>query len=303
MINNASSIASLAGQARPEVVDAIRQASASTGVDFSYLLQKAATESSFDTKAQAPTSSARGLYQFIDRTWLDTIDKHGAEHGLVNAAAAIKRDSQGNPVVNDAATLQKILELRDNPRVAAFMAAEFAKDNKASLEQSLGRSVGNTELYLAHFLGAGGAARFLSSMEQSPDSSAAQVMPAAARANQAVFYQDGKSLTVDQVFARFADKFDADPVPSTSQVASAPATVPATTNPRTLSLQLATINAMAALPAGPASTGLDAWQSYAESALPNRTQVQSLPMLAMRILESLSPPGESSSGGTQDWHV
>lgn len=200
-------IAALHQGSRTDVVSAIRQASAQTGVDFAYLLEKAATESSFDPLAQAPTSSARGLYQFIDRTWLDTMDRHGAKHGYPNVAAAITRDAHGNPVVADAETKEYILALRDDPRVSALMAAEFARDNEQTMEQSLGRDVGKAELYMAHFLGAGGAAKFLSEMETNGNADACSIVPAAARANAAVFYEGTRALSLDEVYARFEHRF------------------------------------------------------------------------------------------------
>ncbi len=211
-MTNQTAISALTQGARPDVVSAIRQASAQTGVDFAYLLEKASAESSFDPKAQAETSSARGLYQFIDKTWLDTMDKHGAEHGYPNVAAAIKRDGDGNPVISDAAAKQYILSLRDNPRISALMAAEFSQDNEQTLEHSLGREVGNAELYMAQFLGADGAAKFLGRMEENPGLAAANIVPAAARANRGVFYDNGTALTLDQVFARFEEKFSEEPV-------------------------------------------------------------------------------------------
>lgn len=207
MTIHGQNIAALHPGARPDVVNAIRQASSQTGVDFAYLLEKAATESSFDPAAQARTSSARGLYQFVDRTWLDTMDRHGAKHGYRNVAAAIERDAHGNPYVADPQAREYILGLRDDPRVSALMAAEFARDNEHSLEQSLGREVGKAELYMAHFLGAGGAAKFLSEMETNASADACAVVPAAARANAAVFYDGNKALSLEEVYARFEGTF------------------------------------------------------------------------------------------------
>jgi hypothetical protein len=207
MTTQSPNIAALTQGVRPDVVSAIRQASAQTGVDFAYLLEKAAAESSFDPKAKAETSSARGLYQFVDRTWLETMDRHGAAHGYPNVAAAITRDADGNPVVANAAAKDYILALRDNPCISALMAAEFAQQNEATLEQSLGRDVGTTELYMAHFLGAGGAAKFISEMEANGEVEARAIVPAAARANESVFYDEGKALTLEQVFARFRSRF------------------------------------------------------------------------------------------------
>ena len=67
-----------AGQAQA----AIAHASQRTGVDFSYLLAQARIESGLDPQAEARTSSASGLFQFIDQTWLSTLDRHGAALGL-----------------------------------------------------------------------------------------------------------------------------------------------------------------------------------------------------------------------------
>src|SRR5690242_786525 len=55
---------------QPEVLASIQQASANTGMDFSYLMAQASRESSFDPTAKASTSSASGLYQFVEQTWL-----------------------------------------------------------------------------------------------------------------------------------------------------------------------------------------------------------------------------------------
>src|SRR3546814_18535845 len=84
--------------------------------------------------------------------------------------------------VADGATRQAILGLRNDPNVASLMAAEHASDNKAALESALGRPVTGTDLYMAPFLGLGGARSFLSTMASDPDRGAASIFPAAARA-------------------------------------------------------------------------------------------------------------------------
>ncbi len=283
-------VSGTAGQRlRADLVNTIRQVSTQTGVDFDYLLQKAAVESSFDPKAQAPGSSARGLYQFIDNTWLETIDRHGADHGLAAAAAAITRDADGRVVVSDAAARRDILALRDNPRISALMAAELALDNKENLEGKLGREVGNTELYMAHFLGAGGAARFLAELDDNPASRAAQVNPAAARANSAVFYDNGKALTVDEVFARFAGRFDEPP----------PAQMPTGAEARP-----ASAIAAAAIPAAaqndiaaPAYSG----RSFDAPSLRTVIPDGSLSIFALSILQSMRMPGDEEPARAGEW--
>jgi hypothetical protein len=203
-----ASLGTQSSQASPAVLSAIHQASAESGVDFSYLMQKASVESSFNPSAKAGTSSASGLYQFIDQTWLTEISQHGAEYGLQKEAAAVTIDGSGHASVSDPAMRQEILSLKNDPKAAAEMAAAFTKDNQQSLQQSVGGKIGSTELYLAHFLGAGGAAKFLNALHTSPNTAAADVMPQAADANDAVFYKaDGTARSLAEVYNRFAAKF------------------------------------------------------------------------------------------------
>jgi hypothetical protein len=68
--------------AAPQITGAIRQAAQSTGISFEYLLTTAKIESNLNPSAQASTSSVKGLYQFIDQTWLSTMKQDGAALGL-----------------------------------------------------------------------------------------------------------------------------------------------------------------------------------------------------------------------------
>lgn len=193
------------GGGRERVGAAIRLASARTGVDFDYLFSQARIESSLNPNARARTSSATGLYQFIDQTWLATVDKHGAQHGLGWAASAIQRGPNGRYHVADPATRRAILDLRRQPEAASAMAAEFAADNRDHLESRLGRPAEPVDLYLAHFLGAGGATRFLRAHDANPDVSGAALLPAAARANRSIFYdRNGSPRSVGEIRERFA---------------------------------------------------------------------------------------------------
>ena len=187
------------------VAGAIRMASARTGVDFSYLMHQARIESGFNPNARARTSSATGLFQFLDQTWLNTVKQHGAQHGLGWAAAAIQRGSNGRAYVADPTLRQQILDLRRQPEAASAMAAEFASDNNDYLQARIGRPVQSVDLYLAHFLGPQGAANFLRAHDANPGTAAAAVAPAAARANRAIFYnRDGSPRSLGEVRERFA---------------------------------------------------------------------------------------------------
>ena len=188
------------------VTNAIAMASRRTGVDFSYLLGQAKIESSLNPTARAATSSATGLYQFIDQSWLAVVDKHGGEYGLGWASDAIQQ-SGGRYYVADPQLRQQILDLRKHPETASVMAAEHAADNKAYLESRLGREAQPVDLYLAHFLGVGGASKFLSVHDRAPDATAASMFPSAARANRSIFYdKQGNARSFADIRDRFASK-------------------------------------------------------------------------------------------------
>lgn len=221
------SVGGLGGAVADTVTGAIGRAATATGVDFGYLLKQAGIESGMNPRAKARTSSATGLYQFIDRTWLATVKRHGAKHGLGWAADAVDW-AGGRLRVADAGLKQAILALRNDPAVASLMAAEHAADNKAALEARLGRPVGQVDLYMAHFLGVGGATRFLRALDLDGDASAAAILPRAAKANRPVFHaRDGGERSLSQVYARFAAKFgDTGPTVSVSRPAASAALAP-----------------------------------------------------------------------------
>jgi hypothetical protein len=200
---------------------AIANASQKTGIDFNYLMGQAKLESGMRSNAHSGTSSASGLYQFVDQSWLRVVKAHGAEHGLGWAANAISTSASGKAVVNDPATRQAILSLRNDPTAASLMAAEHASDNKGAIEGTLGRSATSTDLYMAHFLGLGGARQFLTAMQTNPDRSGAAMFPAAANANRSVFYDStGAPRSLSQIYNRFAAKLDAAGAPQTIDATS-----------------------------------------------------------------------------------
>lgn len=190
-----------------DVLKGIRTAAKSTGIEFGYLVAQAGIESGFDATAKAATSSARGLYQFIEQTWLSVFKDNGEKYGVGDLADKITRGSDGRMRVTDGAAKRQILALRDDPGLAAALGAEYASDNKDFLQDRLGRDVGSTELYMAHFLGPAGAARFLKTLDRAPHASAAAIFPDAAEANRPVFFgKSGKALSVAEVFSRFQSK-------------------------------------------------------------------------------------------------
>jgi hypothetical protein len=179
----------------PGVRAAIAGAAQATGTDFAYLMAQARLESSLDPSARSRTSSASGLYQFTTGTWLRTLEKHGAEHGLGWASDMIRSGA-----ANDPSARAQLLALRFDPQVAATMAGELAGDNGDYLTGVLGRAPDHAELYLAHFFGAEGAGRFLTALGNDPAQSAAALLPSAASSNRSTFYdRSGAPRSVGEV--------------------------------------------------------------------------------------------------------
>jgi hypothetical protein len=170
------------------VAQHIRSASKATGVSFDYLMAQANKESGFVSEAKSQVSSAAGLFQFTKGTWLQLIKLHGPAHGMGDLAGQIERNGRGEYVVADAEARARILGMRRDPALSSLIAGEYARDNKHWLEKSLGRKVGSTELYLAHFLGPGGAVKLLKARAENPEQSAAELVPEAAAKNQTMFY-------------------------------------------------------------------------------------------------------------------
>jgi hypothetical protein len=193
------------------IVDTIRRAAAETGVDPVYLMALADKESSFLVEAKPSTSSAEGLFQFIAGTWLQVVKAYGAKHGRAAEAAAIV-SAKGQLSIPDGDTRESVLNLRRDPYLSALMAAEMLKRDRARIEPKVGRNFDATDSYLAHFLGADSAGRFMALLGDKPEHSAQKVFPKAARANKSLFFaRDGKKvrqLTVAEVYERIDRMMD-----------------------------------------------------------------------------------------------
>jgi hypothetical protein len=217
-------IVSSEGPERPGILAAIRDASLKTGADFGYLLSTAMRESGLNSGAKAKSSSATGLFQFVDQTWLGMVKRYGARHGLEAAANTIGEDGKGHYSVASEEAKSAILALRKDARLSALMAGEAAVETKKNLECALKRELCEGELYAAHFLGPGNARKLISLNGERPECFAAEEFPAAARANKTVFYNpDGSAKTVREVYAWATGL----PEPAQSKVQASAIAVPA----------------------------------------------------------------------------
>ena len=193
---------------RVRVAGAIKQAANSTGASFEYLLTTAKMESDFKPSAGASTSSAHGLFQFIDQTWLGTVKEAGAQLGYGAYADAITKSSSGSYSVSDGTMRRAIMKLRDDPDAASAMAAMLTQSNSFKLTGMIGRRPTDGELYMAHFMGVGGAAKLIANAEDNPQASGARLFPNAAAANRSIFYErDGRARSVYEVYANLMSRY------------------------------------------------------------------------------------------------
>jgi transglycosylase-like protein with SLT domain len=234
---------------RVRVAGAIKQAASSSGTSFEYLLTTAKMESDFNPTAGASTSSAHGLFQFIEQTWLGTVKEAGTQLGYGKSADMIARSSDGSYSVADPDARRAIMKLRDDPAAASAMAGALTQSNSFRLTGMIGRRPTDSELYMAHFMGVGGAAKLIANAEDNPQATAARLFPNAAAANRSIFYDrtTGQARSVSEVYSVLSQRYASaatssatrsamaaaggDVVKPSVAVASAASSVPAASNP------------------------------------------------------------------------
>jgi hypothetical protein len=214
------------------VTGAIRGAAQASGASFEYMLATAQIESGFNPHAAASTSSAGGLYQFIDQTWLGMLKDAGPGLGYGRYADAITKTPSGHYEVADPAMRQEIMALRKDPTANAAMAGAFTQQNAGKLASQLGRNPSDGELYIAHFLGPSGAAKLINATASSPQASAAASFPDAAAANPSIFYdKQGAARSVSDVYGLLVHRYDTaratPPAPTNTDALTTPPIPPA----------------------------------------------------------------------------
>lgn len=235
----AKAVADKASSRWDAVKGSIAGAAQRVGVDPGLLAKIAHFESGFDPNAapiakdeaknrvrqydgRMALSSAHGLGQFTDDTWLSTLRKHGGKHGVANASALTK---------NEAA------KLRGNVDLQAAMLAELTRENAAR-----GRALGGTDdaanVYALHNLGGGDGAKFLKALSSNPDGSVRDALISGVTtdkgrkraesviANNRSLYGDG-STSVSQAYKLMGQKMSAGEryASAARSIAAAPAVV------------------------------------------------------------------------------
>jgi Transglycosylase SLT domain len=259
---------------RAQIAGAIKQAADTTGTSFEYLLSTAKMESNFNPKAGASTSSAHGLFQFIDQTWLGTVKEAGALLGYSQYADAITKSSSGSYSVSNPAARTAIMKLRDDPAASSAMAAVLTQSNSFKLTGKIGRRPTDSELYMAHFMGVGGAAKLISNAEDNPQASGARLFPNAAAANRSIFYDStGRARSVSEVYSVLTSRY--------ASAANSPAT-------RTAMASVGVSPGVALASAAPATPSID--NAAFLSSFPDVRSATPVTMASASTTTNTSPP-------------
>ena len=196
------------------LAETVVRAAKVTNVDPAYMMALADKESSLLPENKARTSSAQGLFQFIESTWLEVLRRYGPKHGYA-AEAEVIQIVQGRPVVSDSDERERILNLRRDPYLSALMAGEMITTHREILAGRVARDPSFAELYMAHFLGVNGASRFVTLLSDTPGKSAPEAFPRAAKANRSLFFDKkeaarakAKALSVAEVQGRVGVMID-----------------------------------------------------------------------------------------------
>ena len=167
-----------------EAYTAITNASSQTGAPAATMFAIADQESSFNTGAQNPNSSATGLYQMINSTYSGLVNQYGNQYNVAPG-------SQSDPTSN------------------ALMGGQLIQDNIKTLQNAGISSPTPGQVYIMHFMGNGAGPGFISQAQNNPDAPAASLYPAAAGANKSLFYNsDGSSKTMGQVYGNLTSSID-----------------------------------------------------------------------------------------------
>ena len=242
------------------VTGAIKRAAQSTGANFDYLLTTAKVESNLDPNSTISTSTATGLFQFLDQTWLGVMKTAGRAFGFGQYADAISQTSSGRYVVEDTALRDEMMKLRKDPAANAVMGGVITQQNAAVLANRIGRKPTEGELYVAHFFGPHAAARVIQLAASEPNTDAVALFPEAARANRSVFYdRQGNARTIAGVRDELVRRYQvakAQTLPATALTAVAAQSPPVIAAPTRRVVDTAGVTRAfaAAQPAAPAAS-------------------------------------------------
>ena len=169
------------------MIGAIRSVAGLSGHNFAALLSQADQESGLDVKARNRKSTATGPFQFIERTWLDLVRRHGSAFGLGDTADKIT-------VVKGAADGSRSGAAQADPGAAGRSqyfgghGRPVSQRRQGAAGKDAGRPASAIEGRIAYIMGPSGAARLISAAEKTPGAAARDMLPSAAAANRNLFH-------------------------------------------------------------------------------------------------------------------
>ncbi len=166
------------------VGNAILIASSLVGIGANFLVKMAGSESGLNPNAVNRNGGASGLFQFMAVTWASMVHVYGMKYNI-NVIDVFK------------------------PKANAVMGALYILENYGPLKELLNNEPTETDMYMAHFLGLGGAKKFFTALLNNPEDKADTIFPAAAKQNTAIFYDPNKnSLSLAEVHHLLGEHLD-----------------------------------------------------------------------------------------------
>ncbi len=202
------------------LVDTLYNVAKKTDTDFKLLVITAMIESDLGRVTISSKSTARGIYQYIEPTWLVLMKRYGGRIGYQHYSDSITFNAQTRTpeVKGGMITRQKILDLRYDNKIAALIKAYQIKDEKRILETyKNGQNITVTDHYIAHMLGLSLARTFYKLKNTESDFILANLkdrnFKEAVSLNKSFFYtQTGDALNASQAYVQFdrkiSQKFD-----------------------------------------------------------------------------------------------
>lgn len=293
-------------RASERIAGAFALASEATGTSFDYLLATSTRESDNQPAAAAQTSTAKGLFQFVDQTWLGLVKREGPSVGLGSLSEKIVSDGKGGWTVADLTEKTRILSLKTDPLVASVMAGRFTQENARQLKEGLGRPATDGELYAAHVLGASGAMKLMRLAKSEPNATAATLFPRAAAANSELFYGPrGTPRTAAELLGRLTKARDTAGDPTASRIAEAHAalagqTAARRTDPATVALM---VRAQAAALVGREATAAATAAATTAPSVADRRYAVTAMTNATGLPGAASASAPALAGGVGGWRA
>ncbi len=198
-----------------EIIDTLYNSTKDTGVDFELLVITAMIESNFGKNYKSETSSARGVFQYIEPTWLALIKKYGDRIGYKSYADAIiiDKETKLHTIANNNILLrQETLDLRNNNDVSTMIKSyQIIDENKIIRSFKNGQTPNITDHYITHMLGLTLAKTFYKLYNGKSDIILANVrigtFKEAVRLNKEFFYDSNEApLNAKQSYSKFKKK-------------------------------------------------------------------------------------------------